>query len=262
MPRFNMSDDDTQALVNYFAAADRITNPGMGVQYPYFTIQQRDEAYMRAKNSAYVRALKKADKGALLEQRLKVLQPVWEKLAKDRIADLEERIKTADTKTKDGLQAELKTLQGEQEKKEFPTFRKQWEESEAYAVDAFRLVAGEGKSICLSCHAVGKIEPKDRKGPDLSLAWQRLRPEWTERWIANPDRFLTYRSIMIQNIKPLAANPSPLDLALYGSQFHGTPLEQVQAARDYLMMYPRVMDLPVVRLWPPPVYETAPADKK
>jgi hypothetical protein len=119
-------------------------------------------------------------------------------------------------------------------------------------------VAGDGKSVCLACHKVGKIEPKDWQGPDLSATWQRLRPEWTERWIANPERFLTYNSKMPTNFK---RNQSATEQQLFDQYFLGTPLQEVTGARDFLMMYPHVVDLPAVRAWPPPVYE-ATGDKK
>src|SRR5262249_60630514 len=39
MPRFNMSDDEAMDLGNYFAAADRFNNPGIGLNYPYISPQ-------------------------------------------------------------------------------------------------------------------------------------------------------------------------------------------------------------------------------
>src|SRR3989442_1139671 len=47
MPKFNMSPDESRALVNYFAAVAKVTNPGAGVTYPYLTIDQRDPDYWR-----------------------------------------------------------------------------------------------------------------------------------------------------------------------------------------------------------------------
>ena len=35
MPKFNMSKDDARALVNYFAAVERMHNPGIGLTFPY-----------------------------------------------------------------------------------------------------------------------------------------------------------------------------------------------------------------------------------
>ena len=59
MPKFNMSPEESRALVNYFAAASRITNPGAGVTYPYVTIDQRDEEYWKRVNQTYVARLTK-----------------------------------------------------------------------------------------------------------------------------------------------------------------------------------------------------------
>ena len=121
--------------------------------------------------------------------------PEWEKQAKQEIQILEERLKAAEAtlqnaktpddktraeKARDAIAKDLKTIKEELDKKDFATYRRQWEDNQAYAIDAFRLVAGDGKSVCLACHKVGRIEPKDWQGPDLGMAWQRLRPEWSE----------------------------------------------------------------------------------
>src|SRR5262249_28457912 len=47
MPRFNMSDEDAQAIVNYFSAVDRMDNPAFGVNYPYLNMPHRQENYLR-----------------------------------------------------------------------------------------------------------------------------------------------------------------------------------------------------------------------
>jgi mono/diheme cytochrome c family protein/cbb3-type cytochrome oxidase cytochrome c subunit len=273
MPKFNMSDDDAAALVNYFAAADRLSNPAFGVQFPYFTIKERDESYLLENNATYVERLQKADNGAWLKKRIDLLMPEWEKQAKQEVSTLEERLKAAEAtlskaktndekmlavKARDAIARDLKTINEDVANKSFATYKRQWEHSQAYPIDAFRLVAGDGASVCLTCHKVGRIEPKEWQGPDLSQAWQRLRPQWTERWIANPDRFLTYQSKMPMNFK---TNLSAKEQQTYDAYFLGKPLQDVTAARDFLMMYPRIVDLPAVRAWPLPVYE-ATGDKK
>src|SRR5206468_931006 len=57
MPRFNMSDDEAMALVNYFAAVDKLSNPGIGLTSPYLTVAQREESYWTQLNSQYVKRL-------------------------------------------------------------------------------------------------------------------------------------------------------------------------------------------------------------
>src|SRR5205085_1037576 len=61
MPRFNMSSDDAQALVNYFAATSKVTNPGIGLTYPYLAVPEREDAYLAAKESDDIARLKKGN---------------------------------------------------------------------------------------------------------------------------------------------------------------------------------------------------------
>src|SRR5262249_34491358 len=62
MPRFNLSDEDAMAIVNYFAAADRVNNPSEGLNYPYFAIPQRDENFLDTRSADYVARLKQKGK--------------------------------------------------------------------------------------------------------------------------------------------------------------------------------------------------------
>src|SRR5207237_340221 len=84
------------------------------------------------------------------------------------------------------------------EKKDFQEFDKLWKERDAYAADAYRMLANYNNA-CLSCHQVGNLLPSQAQGPPLQLTAERLRPEWTLRWIANPDRLLSYPTPMPQN---------------------------------------------------------------
>jgi hypothetical protein len=123
----------------------------------------------------------------------------------------------------------------------------QWEEEEAYAVDAFRLLTNYNNP-CMGCHNVGALKAKNRKeeqGPPLDLAWQRLRPEWTERWIANPERLISYPTPMPANFRRVDP-PYP--------EFDGTLIDQIRAVRDVLLFYPKVADMPANRY-----YRSAPA---
>ena len=116
-----------------------------------------------------------------------------------------------------------------------------WMEKDAYITDAFRLVMN--RTLCLQCHSIGPIETKNEiMGPPLTNAYQRLRPGWTERWIAHPQRFLPYESSMPPNFP--ADKPGQ-----FQEFFVGTPLERIQAARDVLMIFPRASAMPVNRYW-------------
>lgn len=139
--------------------------------------------------------------------------------------------------------------------------RQTWEESQAYLADAYRLVTN--RQICLQCHQVGDVLPNQKitEGPPLALAHLRLRPDWTERWIASPQRFLTYPSVMPNNF-PADKNRNYHDLGDKGTQFQhlfaGTSIEQVIAARDALMALPRAEAMPITRYLNLPL----PGDKK
>src|SRR5262249_50087219 len=112
-----------------------------------------------------------------------------------------------------------------------------WTDQQAYQADAFRLLTN--KQLCLTCHQVGNIRPTDFKGPRLDHVGERLRPEWVARWVANPQRFLTYNTIMPQNFKP--------GIRENQDDFPGSSLKQVEAVRDAVMVYPRGADLLINR---------------
>jgi mono/diheme cytochrome c family protein len=217
MPKFNMSPDDAQALVNYFAAVDRLTNPGIDLTYPYETIPQRDNRYWEELNRKYRDRLTQP----MIEERLKALDPIWK-------GELEQLPEKEPAKQKEQLAA----------------WRKQWLDQDVYATDAFRLVANY--NTCLGCHQVGDMQPSNRaaQGPPLYLASERLRPGWTERWIANPKRFW-----YLSNNPPMPQNYArdTQDRKI----FDGDPIEQIRAARNVLMNYPRILDMPANRSYRP-----------
>jgi len=85
----------------------------------------------------------------------------------------------------------------------------------------------------LNCHQIGKLPAGQALGgPPLNLAEERLRPDWTMRWIANPQRFMTYKSIMPMNFPKSQAVPPEQKSLFVGSQ-----LDRVTAARDLLMNF-------------------------
>src|SRR5262249_54874475 len=98
MPRFNMSEDEAMALVNYFAAVDRATNPAFGVDYPYTKVPQRDDEYWAAETGRYVQRLRQTKldgNRTLYDQKLDAMYPVWERMLEGRVTELEGRV--ADT---------------------------------------------------------------------------------------------------------------------------------------------------------------------
>jgi mono/diheme cytochrome c family protein len=211
MPRFNMSDEEAMNLVNYFSAVDQMTNPGIGLSYPYPPpVAQKQESFWQDRTRTYVALLKEKK---LLESREAELKPIWESLI------------SGDKKLRQ------KDLVGA------------YEDSGAYAFDAYRLLASNDR--CLNCHAVGPLPPKQPIGPPLDLSAQRLRPEWLLRWIASPQRLLIYpdgQHPMPQNFKS-DAPPWP--------EFAGSMLDQATAVRDALVDYPRVSAIPINRAYKP-----------
>src|SRR5205814_794939 len=93
MPKFNMSPDEARALVDYFAAVERLENPGIGLTFPYEAIPQQEpltDAYWIVKNMEYVAKLKAGnlkDAGgkdlSLYDKRLEELRPIWQQILKD-----------------------------------------------------------------------------------------------------------------------------------------------------------------------------------
>lgn len=220
MPRFNMSDEDAMTLVNYFSGTDRIRNPGEGLNYPYFGVAQREPGFWAEHSAEYQEQLKKSS-GAL-EKREKELEPIW-------------------TKLREGQKDVTKDSQSGN-----------WRARDLYATDAYRMLANYN-TPCLGCHQVGSIpakNPKHEQGPPLDLTWERLRPDWTLRWIANPDRLLSYPTPMPQNFPNNQVDAKGLS-ANY-PEFIGTPTQQIKAVRNLLMDFPRIVNMPENRDYKPP----------
>ncbi len=236
MPKFNMSPDEAMALVNYFGAADKRSNPGAGISYPYLRIEQSDEKFWREENEAYRKRLqeggaKPEDRAAGVVQTL--VKPLQDAQAAAEMAAKD--LKGDDLKKKqkeiDDLKARIQKVKdwsGE--------VAKEASGDEAYDADAYRLVAAN-PAICIQCHSVGPIKSSAPKGPDLLLSAERLRPEWTVQWIANPTRMFAYNTIMPQNF------PNT-EKTNYNEYFAGEPLDRARAARDVLVDLPRLQALP------------------
>jgi mono/diheme cytochrome c family protein len=222
MPKFNMSPDDAMALVNYFGAVSKTGNPGAGVTYPYLTVEQTDARYWKGKEDWYHKA--SADWLKALQQRAAEAK---EQAGKTTDADEKERLEK--------LQADLTAAIGKAKTVAESVFKSKG--NDAYAVDGFKLLLN--KDSCLKCHSVGPIQAEGPIGPNLILSADRLRPEWTLQWLANPKRLFTYAPLMPQNFSR--------DGVEWQDSFAGSPLEQARAARDVLMDLPRIAELPEVR---------------
>ncbi|MBS0207343.1 MAG: c-type cytochrome [Planctomycetes bacterium] len=163
MPKFNMSSDEATALVNYFAARDK-------VEYPYeFDPRTRSEY-----------------------------------------------LSTAEAKHPGRMK------------------------------DALNVITNN--NYCVKCHLIGDFVPAGSEkalAPQLDRVSQRLRPDFLQRWIANPKRQLPFTGMPV-NFPP----DKPADQALY----HGTSAEQVSGVADLLLNWPEVMQgkTSIKALVPPP----------
>src|SRR5262249_48109884 len=101
MPRFNMNEDEAKALVNYFAALEKLKNPAIGLTYPYVDVPQREDDYWARRTPDYVARLKAEKmpdgKTSWYDQRVTELKPVWERV----LRDLKEQLAEAETKAKE-----------------------------------------------------------------------------------------------------------------------------------------------------------------
>jgi mono/diheme cytochrome c family protein len=251
MPRFNMSADEAMDLVNYFGAADRLNNPGIGLTYPYLSpMPQREEGFWGVKSHDYLQDLKKKD---LVQARENALKPLWDLFYAEALGQAEAAVKAAqaaETKATGDQKKAAEDARKEAEKqladlKNQAAFEKtqrtDWQENQAYASDAYRLLANYNR--CLNCHKVGPQRVTQPIGPPLELAPDRLRPDWLQRWIASPQRLLIYPEgphAMPTNFKKTDP-PWP--------EFAGSMFEQATAVRDVLINYPKIADLPVNRLY-------------
>jgi hypothetical protein len=193
----------------------------------------------------------------VLDARVKELEPAWAGLTKDRIAIADARLKAAKAqveeakknngesgtaqKVVDTIEAELRKLRAAADTNDFKDLRREWEERQAYVTDAYKLVVNE--QLCLQCHDLGTIAGKERLGPNLGMTADRLRPDWLQRWLTNPQRFLHYRTIMSLNFP---ANAKGFETLFLGSD-QAFSMDQIKAARDFLMIYPQVADWPVLK---------------
>ncbi|MBM4053477.1 MAG: c-type cytochrome [Planctomycetes bacterium] len=80
---------------------------------------------------------------------------------------------------------------------------------------------------CLQCHIRGSKMPEGEPAdwaPDLMLAKKRLKPEWIKRWLLDP-----------QSIQPGTKMPKFFREGEFQDYIPGTPEEQVEVMKDFLM---------------------------
>jgi mono/diheme cytochrome c family protein len=87
---------------------------------------------------------------------------------------------------------------------------------------------------CLSCHYTGKIPEGKTPGdlaPNLSMAKDRLKPEWIVDWIINPEAISP--GTRMPQFYPDLNEKSPLS-----DELGGDAREQIKALRAYVMTIP------------------------
>ncbi|OJW08773.1 MAG: hypothetical protein BGO49_08250 [Planctomycetales bacterium 71-10] len=108
-----------------------------------------------------------------------------------------------------------------------------------YLGSGFAMMAAKG-SPCIQCHAVGPFKPDAGpdavNGPDLRQVADRLRPDYLERWLANPRRLVPYTG-MPQNIAPRGPSQMPPP-----PTFENQPVEMIRAMRDALLNYAKAVE--------------------
>lgn len=165
MPRFNMSDDEAQALANYFAAID-------GAKYPYQLIPEREPEYVHGKEVEYHTA--------------------------------------------------------------FP------DKKNDYLSESWKML---NAPLCIKCHSVGGQQVKisnpatDIRGPNLDMAGDRLRPDWTLLWLYKPQWITPYTSMPVP-LPPQQAGSQPRFPDIFGDDGH----KQTISLRDALFNYHKLME--------------------
>ncbi|MEX2309254.1 MAG: PDZ domain-containing protein [Pirellulales bacterium] len=101
--------------------------------------------------------------------------------------------------------------------------------------DAMRIVT-DG-NYCVKCHSIGDYEVRGAVktlGPDLDEVYRRLRPEYTRRYIANPQRILPYTGMPVN----IPYDPTLPHFGGVNQQlFPGPSVAQLDGVVDLLMNF-------------------------
>lgn len=101
--------------------------------------------------------------------------------------------------------------------------------------DAMKIVT-DG-NYCVKCHSVGDFQVKGAVktlGPNLDQVYSRLRPEFVQRWVGNPQRILPYTGMPVN----IPFSPEPPTFGGVNQQlFPGTSKTQLDGLVDLLMNF-------------------------
>lgn len=115
--------------------------------------------------------------------------------------------------------------------------------------DALKIVVDN--NYCIKCHLLGDFVPPGSAAalaPNLDRVHQRLRPDFLQKWLANPKRLLPYTGMPVN---------FPRDKPADQNLFRGSSEEQLQAIVDLLLNWDEFMKgqtsiKPLVKPVPPP----------
>jgi cytochrome c2 len=101
--------------------------------------------------------------------------------------------------------------------------------------DAMKIVTNS--NYCVKCHSVGDYQVHGSPrglGPNLDQVYRRLRPEYTRRWIANPQRILPYTGMPVN----IPYDPKPPNFGGVAQDlFPGPSTAQLDGVVDVLMNF-------------------------
>lgn len=97
---------------------------------------------------------------------------------------------------------------------------------DAALVTAGRTLTGKDGYGCITCHDISGVVGGGTRGPDLALTTKRIRPEWFERWMYNPQR-----------MSPGTKMPQYfLDGKATNALLNADPAKQIDAFRAYFSL--------------------------
>jgi cytochrome c2 len=88
---------------------------------------------------------------------------------------------------------------------------------------------------CFKCHTAGSPTAEQDPAalaPNLELAKHRLRPDWVEAWLKNP------QALQDGTRMPNFFTADNFDTVMYPNYFGGSQLKQIRALRDFVMTLP------------------------
>jgi cbb3-type cytochrome oxidase cytochrome c subunit len=291
MPKFNMSREEAKTLVGYFAAVERITNPGIGLTYPEEVIPQQGsltDPYWQSKTRLYLERLKSGgpEKGkAWYDLRLKEYEGSWKQAAKLAEAAVQADIELAkqqreeNNKQLDALKEKIKKTTDAKEKADLEKEAKAREDGAGAADEAIKKLQAAlkqkgpdafqkewqqdqalatdtfrliaNRKVCLQCHQIGAFPASNPVTQGPPL--ELAHDRLRPGWVYRWVA-IPQRHVFYESVMPpYFPRPVAGKPAEYQTILTGMPHEQIEAVRDTLMNWPRIFALPVNQQWNPDI---------